>query len=271
MQQLAHLKRKVYALVETVSYEDLTRRKYDAYDVGMLILIFLNLVSVVLETVQSLYVPYSHIFRDFEVFSIIVFTVDYVLRLWTCTLNDKYKSPFWGRVRFAFSFIALIDLLSFLPFYLPMIIPFDLRFLRAFRLFRLIRVLKISRYSEAIRSFGRVAFAKKGELLTAGLAILILLLIFSSLLYFVEHQAQPEKFKNIPEAMWWGVVTLTTVGYGDIYPVTGAGKILSSLMSLLGIGLFALPAGILSAGFVEEMRSKRDQTKKCPHCGEKLD
>jgi len=226
---------------------------------------------VVLETVESLYVRHGHLFKDFEIFSVIVFTVDYALRLWSCTETDRYRAPIWGRIKFMFSFLALVDLFSFLPFYLPMFIPFDLRFLRGFRLFRFIRILKIGRYSEAVRLFGRVLTKKKAELLTAVFAIFILLVISSSMLYFVEHEAQPDKFKNIPEAMWWGVVTLTTVGYGDIYPITGLGKLLGSIISLMGIGLFALPAGILSAGFVEEIKTKKESFKKCPHCGAKLD
>jgi voltage-gated potassium channel len=204
-------------------------------------------------------------------FSVGVFSLDYILRLWSCTEADKYRAPILGRVKFALSFLALVDLFSFLPFYLPILIPFDLRFLRAFRLFRFIRVLKIGRYSEAVRLFGRVLNKKRAELLTAVFAIFILLIISSSMLYFLEHEAQPDKFKNIPEAMWWGVVTLTTVGYGDIYPITGLGKILGSIISLMGIGLFALPAGILSAGFVEEIKTKSESGKKCPHCGATLD
>jgi|MudIll2142460700_1097286.scaffolds.fasta_scaffold207787_1 voltage-gated potassium channel len=264
-------KRKVYAIVETVSFEDLTKQRYDFYDVFMVILILLNVLSVILETVESLYARYPHLFKDFEIFSVLVFTLDYVLRLWSCTEIERYRAPIWGRVKFAFSFLALVDLFSFLPFYLPMVIPFDLRFLRAFRLFRFIRILKIGRYSEAARLFGRVLTKKKAELLTAIFAIFILLVISSSLLYFVEHEAQPDKFKNIPEAMWWGVVTLTTVGYGDIYPITGLGKLFGSIMSLMGIGLFALPAGILSAGFVEEIKTKKESTRKCPYCGGPLD
>jgi voltage-gated potassium channel len=268
---MKNLKKKVYALVETVSYEDLEKQKYDFFDISLVILIILNIGAVILETVQSLYALYADYFKGFEIFSVIVFTIEYILRLWSCTIKEEYKAPFWGRIKFMFSFLALVDLFSFLPFYLPMIIPFDLRFLRGLRLFRFIRILKIGRYSEAVRLFGKVLNAKKGELLMAVFAILILLIVSSSLLYFVEHEAQPDKFKNIPEAMWWGVVTLTTVGYGDIYPITTLGKFLASIMSLLGIGLFALPAGILSAGFVEEIRAKKESLKKCPHCGEKLD
>jgi voltage-gated potassium channel len=112
--------------------------------------------------------------------------------------------------------------------------------------------------------------SKKIELITAIAIIFILLIISSSLLYYVEHDAQPDKFRNIPEAMWWGVVTLTTVGYGDIYPITPLGKILSSIISLLGIGLFALPTGLLSAGFIEEIK-KKETIRNCPHCGKELD
>jgi voltage-gated potassium channel len=138
-------------------------------------------------------------------------------------------------------------------------------------LFRLFRIFKISRYSEASRLFGKVLNAKKAELSIAIFFIIILLIVSSSLLFFVEHEAQPNKFSNIPEAMWWGVVTLTTVGYGDIYPITPVGKLLSAIISFLGIGLFALPTGILSAGFIEEIRSKKELEKKCPHCGERLE
>jgi len=125
MKHLSRLKRRAYALVETVSYEDLSRQKYDLYDVFMLFFIFLNVASVILETVQSLHSRYLHIFRDFEIFSVVVFTVDYILRVWTCTLNPKYEAPFWGRIKFVLSFMALVDLFSFLPFYLPMFIPFS--------------------------------------------------------------------------------------------------------------------------------------------------
>jgi len=268
---MKNLKKRVHSIMETVWYEDSKMQKYDFYDIFMVILIILNVLSVVLETVESLYARYSHLFKNFEVFSVIIFTLDYVLRLWSCTEADKYRAPVWGRIKFMFSFLALVDLFSFLPFYLPKFIPFDLRFLRAFRLFRSIRILKIGRYSEAVRLFGRVLNKKKVELLTAVFAIFILLVISSSVLYFVEHEAQPDKFKNIPEAIWWGAMTLTTVGYGEIYPVTVLGKFLGSIMSLMGIGLFALPAGILTAGFVEEIRAKKESSEKCPHCGAKLD
>jgi voltage-gated potassium channel len=264
------IKKKVYAIVEVVSHEDLVTRKFDVFDIFIIVLIVLNIFAVILETVKGIYDSIPQLFRYFEIFSVIVFTIEYVLRVWTCTINQKYKNPIAGRIKFVLSPLALVDLFAFLPFYVPMIIPFDLRFLRAFRLLRLIRVLKIGRYSEAVKLFGRVLNSKKTELFTAIFVIFVLLIISSSLLYYVEHGAQPDKFSSIPEAMWWGVVTLTTVGYGDIYPITPFGKFFASIISLLGIGLFAMPAGILSAGFVEEIKAKKLIKDKCPHCGADL-
>ncbi len=261
------IKKKVYALVEVVSHKDLITRKFDVFDIFIIVLIVLNILAVILETVKGIYNSIPQLFRYFEIFSIIAFTIEYTLRVWTCTVNEKYRNPITGRIRFVLSPLALVDLFAFLPFYIPMIIPFDLRFLRAFRLLRLIRVLKIGRYSEAVKLFGRVLNAKRAELFTAIFVIFVLLIISSSLLYYIEHEAQPDKFSSIPEAMWWGVVTLTTVGYGDIYPITPFGKFIASVISLLGIGLFAMPAGILSAGFVEEIKTKKTARDKCPHCG----
>lgn len=264
------LKKNVYGIVEAVSHDDLETQELDAFDYFIIILIVLNVIAVILQTVQSIYSKLLSLFNLFEIFSVIVFTFEYVLRVWCCTVNTKYKNPLMGRIKFIFSPLALVDLFAFLPFYLPMIIPFDLRFIRAFRLLRIIRVFKFGRYSQAAKLFSRVIRSKKIELITAISIIFILLVISSSVLYYVEHDAQPDKFRSIPEAMWWGVVTLTTVGYGDIYPITTFGKILSSVISLLGIGLFALPTGLLSAGFIEEI-SKKDADRKCPHCGKTID
>lgn len=127
---------------------------------------------------------------------------DSIMRLWSCTIKEEYSAPVRGRIKFVFSFMALVDLFSFLPFYLPMLIPFDLRFLRVLRLFRFIRILKIGHYSEAVKLFGRVLKARKAELMTAVFAILMLLIISLSFLYFVEHTAQPDKFRSIPEELF---------------------------------------------------------------------
>jgi len=145
---------------------------------------------------------------------------------------------------------------------------------RALRLFRLFRVLKLARYSESIQTFVDVIRLKKEELMLMFFAILILLVISSSLMYNAEHEAQPEAFSSIPAAMWWGIVTLATVGYGDVYPITPWGKFIGSIVVILGIGLFALPTGVLASGFSEVLAQKKREHKDhfvCPHCGRYID
>jgi len=240
--------------------------------VGMFIiaLILLNILVIILDSVEGLDARYGSFFRVFEAISLVAFTIEYVLRLWACTVDVAHRRRFVGRIRYAFTPLALVDLLAIAPFYLPMILPFDLRYLRALRLFRLARVLKLGRYSEALRLMSRVLRSRKEELAVTVSAVLTVLVISSSLMYYVEHAAQPKAFPNIPAAMWWGVVTLTTVGYGDIYPVTVLGKIAGAIIALSGIGLFALPAGILAGGFAQELQQRGKKTVHCPHCGKEL-
>ncbi len=265
---VSKIKRRIYEILEVASPGDKSSRIFDIF---IITLIFLNVVAVVLETVQSLSVQYKGFFRSFELFSVIIFTVEYIFRLWSCTVNPKYRNPILGRLRFMLTPLALIDLFAVLPFYLPMVIKLDLRFLRAVRLIRIFRLFKVGRYSESMKLFGRVLKAKKEQLLVTLFAVFILLTVASSLLFYVENEAQPESFSSIPSTMWWGVSALTTVGYGDMYPITPIGKLLGAIISLLGIGLFAMPTGILSAGFVEEIRKRRESVRTCPHCGNKLE
>ena len=165
--------------------------------------------------------------------------------------------------------MLVVDLLAFLPFYLPLVMPADLRLLRALRLIRILRLVKLGRYSHALQTIARVVAHRKEELATAAFVVFIFLLLASAGFYYAEHDAQPEAVPSIPAALWWGVVTLSTVGYGDIVPVTDAGKVLGAFVALLGIGMFALPTGILGAAFVEELRRRRAGAaeRKCPHCG----
>ena len=233
-------------------------------------LILLNVASVILGTVESIAVRFRSFLYAFEIFSVAVFTVEYLLRLWVCTEKEEYHSPIIGRIRFAFTPLAIVDLLAVLPFYLPFIfLHSDLRLIRVIRVFRIIRLFKIGRYSQATRTFGEVLKEKKEELGITVVAVLMLLIISSSLMYYVEHTAQPKAFSSIPAAMWWGVSTLTTVGYGDVYPITPLGKFLGAIIALAGIGIFALPAGILASGFASHI-AKKDENKVCPHCGKSI-
>jgi len=158
-------------------------------------------------------------------------------------------------------FTIFLSLVAILPFYIPMIIPIDLRFLRVIRLVRIFRIFKLGRYSESLQMLGRILRKKKSELIVTFFVVILLIIISSSLIYEFEREAQPEKFSSIPISMWWAIVTLTTVGYGDVYPVTIIGKILSSVIALLGIGLFALSPGILSSGMVEELQREKSKNE----------
>ncbi len=262
------IRTRVYEILDPTVIESKLERKLNIFLMG---LIFLNVLAVMLETEQALHLRYQAAFHWFDVFSVLVFSIEYLLRLWTCTENDKFTHPFWGRIRYIFTPMAIIDLTAILPFYLPMLIHADLRFLRALRLFRIFRLLKLSRYVKSLRTIKNVLVEKKEELLIAIFSVLILLIFSSSLMYFVEREAQPDKFSSIPAALWWGIATLTTIGYGDIYPVTVLGKILGGIIAILGIGLFALPAGILASGFAGEIQKKDRKERKCPHCGQIID
>lgn len=238
-------------------------------NIALLTLIVTNVIAVILETVRTLDDAFHEAFRVFEVVSVLVFSMEYGLRLWSCTSVERYRSPVVGRLRFAATPLALIDLLAIVPFYLPWLTAMDLRFIRVLRLLRLLRALKLARYSHALHALGRVARSKKEELAITAFLGLVLLVVASSLMYYIEEEAQPTVFSSIPASMWWAIVTLTTVGYGDIYPITPLGKALASVLGILGIGLFALPAGIMASGFAEELqRGKAPRT--CPHCGKAI-
>jgi voltage-gated potassium channel len=236
----------------------------------LLNLILLNLVAVILETVPALADQYGAAFAMFEAASVAIFTVEYLLRLWSCTSSPKYRHPVLGRIRFALTPLALVDLIAIAPAYVSGDVFLDLRYVRVVRLVRLLRVLKMARYSRTLRTFSNVVGARAWDLGLIGFFLVVLLIVASITMYFAEHEAQPAVFSSVPAAMWWGVVTLTTVGYGDIYPVTPLGKLFGSVIALIGIGFFALPAGLLAAGFAEEIHRERESKKCCPHCGKEL-
>jgi voltage-gated potassium channel len=229
-------------------------------------LVLLNTAAVVFESVKSLDTRYHALFVGIELASVYLFTFEYVLRVWTSVEDPRYRQPWRGRLRFIFSPLALIDLAAILPFYFPIGL-LDLRFLR---LARLLRLLKVARYVRALHVIGHVVRRKRAELVVALGVIGLMLLLVSSLMYTIESEAQPDKFGSIPDTMWWGVATLTTVGYGDVFPITPAGKVLSSVIAVLGLGLFAIPTGILASGFSEQLQEEHavEATTPCLHCAQ---
>jgi voltage-gated potassium channel len=263
---LKSIRTRTHALLDPKAKTNFSDAFVNDFIIGLIIL---NAVAVILESVDSIYAQYKNLFHYFDLFSIAIFTIEYILRVWTCTLQPQYKHPFWGRLKYMVSLGAIIDLVAFLPFYIPYFINVDLRTLRILRLLRFLRVFKMGRYTKASKIIFTVLHSKREALLVSFLITIFLMISASTIMFFVEHEAQPEAFSNIPAAMWWSVTTLTTVGYGDVIPITNWGKFISGVISLLGFGLFALPAGILASGFSNEF-SKTEKKHFCPNCGHNL-
>jgi len=260
-------------LVQGPVGDDKISRPYDLFDWFIVLLIVLNAVMVIAETF-----PVSpgaeRVISAVETVSVCVFTLEYLLRIWSADVLYPELTPFRARVRYLLSFLALIDLAAILPFFLPFFFPVNLQALRILRLFRVLRVLKAGRYTQALATIGRVLRNKANQLLSSLLVVMLLMLVSAVFMFHIENGAQPEAFDNAFSALWWAVATLTTIGYGDIYPVTVLGRILSSVIALLGVALVAVPSGIISAGFVEISREREPHTDRkayCPWCGKRID
>jgi voltage-gated potassium channel len=238
------------------------------FDVAVLSLIFLNVLAVIFGSVQFVEERWGTALRVFEAASLIVFSLEYIARLWSCTADRQYAGR-GGRVRFALMPMPIIDLAVILPLYLPFL-GIDLRSLRILRLLRMLTLAKIGRYYSSFNLIQQVFRTKKEELVLTSAVLGLLLVISSSALFYCENEAQPDTFSSIPATMWWSIATLTTVGYGDMLPVTVIGKFLASIIAILGIGMFALPTGILGAGFVEAIQKQKEIAPICPHCGKAL-
>ena len=226
-------------------------------DIFLITLIILNITAVLLETVDSIYSVYQFHFLVFERVSTFIFLVEYLLRVWVSVENSskaKKTSKFITRIKYMCTWPAIIDLLAVLSGLIPMIFEIDLRILRALRMLRL---LKFSRYFKVMNLLLGVLKEEKQSFLAAMFLLTIAMLIASTGIYIFEKDAQPDKFGSIPEAMWWAVATLTTVGYGDVTPVTAMGKIFGALITIIGIGTVALPSGILASGFSDQLKKKK--------------
>lgn len=246
------LRRRAWEILESLNPRDVPARCCQIFIIG---LILANVAAVLASTEESLAARYGPLFEGFELFSVVVFTVEYLARLWTAPEDPqhRYRHPVLGRLRYGLSFFALVDLAAILPFYLAFMIPLDLRVLRALRM---LRALKLTRYSAAVETLATVFYNERRALAASFLIMLVLLVVSSSLVYLAEHGAQPKAFSSIPAAMWWGLATLTTVGYGDVVPVTALGRLIGGFVTVLGVAMFALPAGILASGFAQEIRRR---------------
>ncbi len=223
--------------------------------------IVISVFSLVLATEPTLWARFSTVFIVIELASISIFVTEYLARVWSCVEHRDYRHPVWGRLKFMATPLMIIDLIAILPSLLPFL-GVDLF---ALRMFRLIRLLKLSRHSEISRMFLQVLKDRLPELITAMLAAFTVMLIASTFMYLVEGDLQPEAFGSIPRAMWWAVVTLTTVGYGDVTPVTPLGRVIVAITAAIGIGVIAVPTALLGSGLTEAMAESRRRKAKGKH------
>ncbi len=259
------IKQRIWEVLEPAGDGDRTSRFCDVF---ILALIALNVLAVIIETIPYVHEHHATPLRIFDLVSVIIFTIEYFLRIATCTVDPRYGNHFSGRLRFALRPISLIDLFAILPFYLPFV-GVDPRALRMIRLMRIFRILKAVRYVSSLELIKRVLHSKREELAVTFFIMMFLIVISATVLYYCEFPVQPEHFSSIPASMWWSIATLTTIGYGDIYPITIIGKICASIIALLGIALFALPTAILGAGFIEQIHRKKN-LEKCQICGKEF-
>lgn len=271
------IKLRTHEILEVARPNDKASR---AVDIGLMFLIMLNVALIIVDTFElpPLAVRIGGII---ETVSVVIFTIEYILRLWVADLSYPELPPIRARLKYIRSFAAIIDLISLLPSFISALSA-NFMVLRMLRVLRLLRAFKLNRYTHALHDIGEVFRKKASQLVSSMLVVSFLMVISSVLMYDAEHEAQPEVFNNALSGLWWAIATLTTVGYGDIFPVTAIGRVMSAIIALLGIGLVAVPTGIITAGFSEQISQKQaeaeksakalDEDKKyCPYCGHKLD
>lgn len=282
-------RKRIFTIIQVGNLSDFPSR---AYDISLVIAVAVNIFIAIFDTFPQAD-PYEEIIWDVECVTVIFFAIDYVLRIITADYLYENLSPSKARLKFIFSWAGLVDLLSCLPF----LVASGGGALRMFRIIRILRVFRIHHYADPLRVIGDVIKKKKGQLLSSIFIVFILMIASSLMMYNLEHEAQPEAFANAFSGFWWAANTLLTVGYGDIVPVTLAGKICGTLLTFLGVGIVAIPTGILSAGFMEQVsivrekavvegvikdtdfveEEKKTENEKgqeeysyCPYCGKKL-
>ena len=226
-------------------------------DRGLAFLIVANVIAVTLETVDEIYQAYAPAFTLFEIISVIIFSIEYLLRIWVSASNNasRFDAPFRRRLSYMLSPSGMIDLLAILPAFLPFFTSVDLRWLR---ILRLLRMFKISHYSSALEDFFSAIYHERTAFAGALYLFCVTLFLSSALMYLVEHSAQPEVFSSIPETLWWSLITLTTVGYGDVAPITAIGKVIGGITAFMGVCVVALMTGIVASAFSSQVSRRQD-------------
>ena len=245
----AQRRKRVSEIVEAGAADDFVSR---TYDVGSTLILLINVAVTILYTFDSMELRYGKTLLLVEAVTVAFFAVDYSLRLWTAPFVRPNLSAGRATWKYFISFTGLVDLLSFLPYYLPIFFPTGTAVFRLFRVVRIFRLFQINAYYDSLNVITEVIASKRQQLVSSVFIIVVLMVASSLAMYSVEHIAQPEVFSNAFSGIWWAVSTLLTVGYGDIYPITNLGKILSICITFLGVGMVAIPTGIISAGFVNQ-------------------
>lgn len=245
---LAEQKRRVFDIIQIGQDGDWISRLFDILIIGMIVA---NLFIAILFTFDEME-PYNSVLSGIELITVICFTVEYLLRLWTAEYLYPRENRFKATLRYICSFGGIIDLLSFLPYYLPVFFPAGVVAFRMFRVIRIFRLFQVNAYYDALNVIGDVIKSKRDQLLSSIFIIMVLMVASSLCMYSLESAVQPQVFRNAFSGFWWAVSTLLTVGYGDIYPITIPGRIFGIIITFLGVGMVAIPTGILSAGFVEQ-------------------
>jgi len=271
---MTSLRRKLFVILQPAAAGNVASKVCDVF-ITMLVLLSVLCVFAVTFELSPFWKARCW---NFEAFASVVFTVEYLLRLLTADFLYPNETKCRAMWRYASSGMAIVDLLAILPYYLPMVFSGNLLAIRIFRLLRLLRIFKLNRYFDSLAAIGTVIKSKSRELLGSMFFVALMLVISSLFIYSVEHDAQPEAFKNAFSGLWWAVATLTTVGYGDIYPVTVLGRLFGAVIALLGIGMVAIPTGIISSGLIQHMEKEDQEAESvdakaesvCPKCGCKL-
>ena len=253
------VKRKIFEIIQPDCGSSPISRAFDFFITG---LILVSVIAVFVGTFE-LSAGTSRTLEMVEKIASVAFTIEYALRIFTADLLRPELPPWKSRVKYVVSPMAAIDLVAILPFWLPMILPGSLLGMRALRLVRLLRIFKLNRYFDAMRAIGAVIVEKRRELVGSLFFIVLLMLVTSLLMYSIEHDAQPEAFRNAFSGLWWAVATVTTVGYGDIYPVTHLGRLLGAIIAFSGIAAVAVPTGIITAGLSSVMERTKEPAKDC--------
>lgn len=276
---VGRLRRFLYDTMEVPASED---RQGLVYELFMSVLIILNAIAMIIGTVGAIQQEYDWILAPFEYFSLIIFSVEYVILLWVCTENPEFSDPVRGRINYILTPVALINLLSVLPAFIPFLVSFDLRALRLLRLFRIIRLLKLTKYSDSLKIIFRALDAKKEQFILTFVAVIVFVIITSIFVYYAENGTNPaEAFSDLPHTIWWGLETLSPVSGEDAVPITVTGKMIMTVYALLQIAIFAIPAGIMCSAFDEQWAKEYDASFRapvdppvarvqisCPHCAQ---